>query len=500
VHVLTHDAVIIGGGPAGAAAGRLLASWGHSVVLLEKGSDPARGLAESIPPSTQKLLEQIGVRDAVDRAGFIRARGNTVWWASRERRVEAFDAAPGYQVFRPDFDRVLLGCATDAGVQVHSRAQVRHVALDGHAEGPRPAEGDRVRVDYEQDGALATQSARFVLDCSGRAGVVGRRFRVADPCHRTCALVGVWDKTDGGSWGLPDETHTVVETFADGWAWSVPTATSTRHIGAMVGRAFDEQDQERTLAGAYRSALGRTIEIAKLVNARGGASLRRLWACDASLYSSTTYAGPNFALVGDAGSFIDPLSSFGVKKALASAWIAAVAVHTALVHPERAAIAMDFFSNWERHVYASHRRATQGFAQAASERHSHPYWDRRAALLSGQELDEVELDAAQDPAVRRAFEAFKAAPRIDLVMSAGARLEQRPVIRGDEIVLEPALAGGMRYAGNVDLLKLAQMAPLHAHVPDLFEAYCRACPPVPLPSVVGGLSLLVAKGILHERA
>ena len=34
--------------------------------------------------------------------------------------------------------------------------------------------------------------------------------------------------------------------------------------------------------------------------------------------------------------------------------------------------------------------------------------------------------------------------------------------------------------------------------PDLFEAYCRTCAPVPLPSLVSGLSMLVAKGILYE--
>ena len=46
---------------------------------------------------------------------------------------------------------------------------------------------------------------------------------------------------------------------------------------------------------------------------------------------------------------------------------------------------------------------------------------------------------------------------------------------------------------------LARMAGEHHHVPDLFDAYCQRCAPVPLPSVVGGLSLLVARGILHER-
>jgi len=43
------------------------------------------------------------------------------------------------------------------------------------------------------------------------------------------------------------------------------------------------------------------------------------------------------------------------------------------------------------------------------------------------------------------------------------------------------------------------MACHHRRVPDLFDAYCRSCPPVPLPNVTGALSLLVAKGILHER-
>jgi hypothetical protein len=98
-----------------------------------------------------------------------------------------------------------------------------------------------------------------------------------------------------------------------------------------------------------------------------------------------------------------------------------------------------------------------------------------------------------------AFERFKALPSIDLQLADHLPLEQRPIVRGREIVLEDALAGGLRFVGNVDLLKLAEMAPRHRHVPDLFDAYCRDCSPVPLPSVVTGLSLLVAKGILHER-
>ena len=481
----------MGGGPAGAAAGRLLASWGHDVLLLERGSDAARGLAESIPPSTHKLLDQIGVADAIDRAGFFRTRGNTVWWGSRERRVEAFggeQGALGYQVFRPDFDRVLLASAEAAGADVR-RAHVRHVALDAPAA---------ARVDYEEHGTAATIDARFVLDCSGRAGIVARRFRVAEPGYRTCALVGVWSRSDAAEWGLPDLTHTAVETFADGWAWSVPTCGSTRHIGVMAAQAFSDDDHARTLAAAYQRGLAKTTEIAALVK---GAVLERLWACDASLYASTAYAGPRHLLVGDAGSFIDPLSSFGVKKALASGWMAAVAIHTALTCPDRAAIALEYFSDWERGVYASHLRRTREFARAAVSQHPDPYWQLRADAGTEPAIaDEADAAWTRDPAVRRVFESFRTAPGISLALSATARMEQRPVIRGHEIVLEPALPGGMRFVANVDLLQLAQIAPHHTQVPDVFDDYCRRCPPVPLPSVVGGLSLLVARGILHERA
>ena len=103
------DAVVVGGGPAGSAVARLLALWGHSVLVLTKPADVARGAAESLPPSTLKLLATIGVLEAVDAAGFYRTTGNTVWWGMREGHVEPFDAAgaaPGYQVFRPAFDRV----------------------------------------------------------------------------------------------------------------------------------------------------------------------------------------------------------------------------------------------------------------------------------------------------------------------------------------------------------------------------------------------------------
>ncbi|MCA1583243.1 MAG: FAD-dependent monooxygenase [Acidobacteria bacterium] len=116
------EILIIGGGPAGCAAARLLATWGHDIVLITRpdGASPAP-LAESIPPSGRKLWSVLGVQDAVDRAGFVRATGNTVWWGA-ESRVELFaDGERGWQVTDLALARVLLDQARAAGARVEQR-------------------------------------------------------------------------------------------------------------------------------------------------------------------------------------------------------------------------------------------------------------------------------------------------------------------------------------------------------------------------------------------
>jgi len=488
------DAVVIGGGPAGSAIGRLLAGWGHSVLILTKLIDETRGLAESLPPSSRKPFASLGVLDAIDRAGFCRTTGNTVWWGSREGRVEHFgtpDGEPGFQVFRPELDRLLLESARDAGASVCVGATVRRVRLDGEV----------ALVEYESAGLPARATCRFAIDCSGRAGLIARQgFRRYEPRYGMQAFIGVWNRE--GGWDLPDETHTVVETFEDGWEWSVPISRHTRHVVVMVDGTKTRLSRGPTLESTYRAELAKAKQLDAL---RSGAVLQHTWACDASLYSSSVYGDSNFLLVGDAGSFIDPLSSFGVKKALASASVGAVTVHTCLRHRDREALALQFFSALERQMFTSNLRRSREYAREACRRHPHPFWASRADVDVEEWSEEPDEDAAaRSPDVQSAFRMLKESPALALVFAGGARLEKRALIRGREIVLEDAVAlpgvrVAVRFFAGVDLLTLAEMAAHFRQVPDLFEAYCRSQPAVPLPDFLLGLSLLVAKGILTPR-
>jgi hypothetical protein len=58
-------------------------------------------------------------------------------------------------------------------------------------------------------------------------------------------------------------------------------------------------------------------------------------------------------------------------------------------------------------------------------------------------------------------------------------------------------SSAVRFLSRVHLLTLSRMAPDHRQVPDLFETYCTAVAPVPLESLLGALSVLVARGVLE---
>src|SRR5216117_4040275 len=132
VSLTEFDVVIIGGGPAGSTAGRLLAEWGYSVLLLTRPEKKYPSLAESLPPSCRKVFGFLGILDSMESAGFYKSRGNTAWWGDPEGRVENFagsSALWGYQVLRSDLDRLLLSLARSAGTLVFEDAIARRVNL-----------------------------------------------------------------------------------------------------------------------------------------------------------------------------------------------------------------------------------------------------------------------------------------------------------------------------------------------------------------------------------
>lgn len=481
--------LVVGGGPAGIVAASLLAARGHSVLLATQPRLKDHELANSLPPSARKLLAATQILGIVDRVG-LKTTGNTVWWGSDDRRVEPFDPAGqvfGYQVLRSALDPHLLAHAREMGVQVHDETVVHRVTFDRQ---------DVQLMASSATGASLTASGRMVLDCSGRAGVVARRgFRRQRPDVRMQALLGAWEQP---AWDLADANHTIVETYDTGWAWSIPVSPTVRHVGTMIDGALSGVLRGSTLAATYRSELAKSRQLAAHV---ARATLQHVWACDASVYSSTEYGNESCLLVGDAGSTIDPLSSYGVKKALASAWLASVVAHTCLVHPERQPIALRFFAEWEEKVYATHRERSRLFAAEAYVRHPSRFWETRASLPQTAAPQRSDAESTLGlPSVMAAHEAIRNSPDVVVRRNPEVAFVEAPLVREGEIVVEDAVdlpgATPIRYVQGVDLLTLCALASDPASVPDLFEAVQARVPNVSLPQFLSALSVLVASRAL----
>ena len=465
------DVLILGGGPAGAAAAGMLSRLGASVTVLTRAARWSIG--ESIPPSTSRLFAELGLTGAVEQAGFMRSRGNTVWWGKDPERVEPFPAdAEGWQVERSHFDEVLLRAAEGAGAQVQRDAVVFSVETgDGGTD-----------IRWRTRGTEHSTRARWVLDCTGRAGGLARRVgREARPGCATFALHSVWD---AARWEVPDASHTLIETTPGGWAWSIPVTDRLRHVTVMIEPPAGVHE-DATLQGRYRSELEGTKHLARLI--RGATQQRTPGGLSASPYVASRFAGPGWALVGDAASFIDPLSSYGVKKALAAAWLASVVVNTALQEPSLADAATLLFERRERDAFIELTRQAEGV------------WTGVAVAPR----DETAI-LRDDPEVRAAFEELKRAPAISLRAGDDVTIVPGATVRGDRVVLEPHLKcgwrpDGVRFIRGVSLPAMITLAPAAEQVPDLYDRYVNAEGPTDLRDFLGVLSLLVAKNVLVTR-
>lgn len=460
---------MLGGGPAGCAAARVLSACGHDVLLVTRPAADRRPLPESIPPSAGKLFDLLGIRTAIDGAGFIRTSGNTVWWGNPRGRVETFEpGACGWQVTSDRLEPLLLQSSIDAGARVEFK-----------------------RMDADQ---ADRSGAAFILDCSGRTGVMARARAMRRTSHvpATVALAGLW-KTP--ALAIADPTHTWIESYGTGWAWSVPIANDLRYFSVMVDPRTSELAQDRTARVVYLAELSKTrvfadvTQSAMLVDGPSG------W--DASMYDAEGYYADNLLLVGDAASFIDPLASIGVKKALASGWLAGIATHTALIRPSMRATALDFYAAREREIFAAFERLTADYLAAAAVSHAHPFWTDRVDATSA--ATGVDLQLVQD-----AFDRIKSVASLQLEQSPTLRIEDRAAVSGAEIVLERRVVSdqnpaGVRFVHDVDVLALVDLAPDCVDVPQLFDAYNRANAPVSLQDFLAALSTSVARHWLLLR-
>lgn len=468
---LRADVVVAGGGPAGAAAAALLASRGHDVLLFEKERFPRWHIGESIPPVTRNLLDAAGVLDDVEDARFVRMDGTLNLWGSGtfERTLFTVDGRPaqGWQVERGRFDAILLGRARKAGARVHEGARVVDVAL--------PPDGPASGLVRSEQGEIAFE-ARWFADATGTPGLLARRLglRRPDPLQRNVAVACYFEGAAPPPAGDPADTY--IEAFPDGWIWSLPLANGTRNITVMAGREAAAAIGAKGLRAFFADHLARAPHAAAM--AAGARVVFGPRAFDTTWSRAASRAGPGFVLLGDAGAFVDVLTSRGVHRALASALNAALVVGQALRRPTDSALAVEYFDAEERISYEESVRPMREAYALVAGRLRTPFWTARA-VPAGPEPPIPPPDAGER---ERRREELRSAGRSGQVggirfrVRAEAVAEDRPVVSLGRIAREcvvttPGNPRGFRHDPRVDLRRLLPLLDGSREVRAVASAY-----------------------------
>lgn len=406
------DIIVIGGGPGGSAAATMLARQGWQVLLLERDYFPRPHIGESLLPASIPILEELGVLPAVEAAGFLKKWGATMVWGRDKQPWSWYFGETNrryphaYQVWRPLFDQLLLDNAAAQGVTVRQGCQVTRVlfeASDSTAETSGPALGNPgcgrvVGVAFrDEQGTAAAVSANFVLDASGQAAVLGRQLNLRrwDESFRNLAVYAYY--ADAGRLAPPDEGNIFIESYANGWLWTIPLHTGQASVGAVVdGAAGAAQAQELGLTRFLETQLAQGPHTAGLLAAARRISAPQLvkdWS-----YACENIAGDGYALLGDAACFIDPLFSSGVHLALMSGVLAAAYATTALRRPEMAAAAAQVYQELYHKEYQHFRELVRLFYSGNRTAESY-FWETRR-ILEGDFAREPDSAAG---AARRSF-------------------------------------------------------------------------------------------------
>jgi flavin-dependent dehydrogenase len=316
-----HDVIVIGGGPAGATLGAFLGLSGYDSVILERDIHPRIHVGESLVPSVNPILEEIGFFPEMDRQGFVRKPGGS-WTSYRGSPGEVMSITfadapqPGigqdytWHVDRGRFDALLLRHAAEKGASVVEGANALSVLFDDDGR----ANGVRVRVlDREFD-----LRARFVVDASGRRCILGRQLGLMerDPIFNQYAVYSWFTGVPPPRQDQWNYLHVHFLPVDRGWAWQIPISTEVTSIGVVVEKG--EFQRRRLRHGAFFRELMGLSNHTRLAMEGAERVLPFLVEGDFS-YRMRRIAGDGWMLIGDAARFVDPIFSSGVSVALASA-------------------------------------------------------------------------------------------------------------------------------------------------------------------------------------
>ena len=331
----SYDVVVLGGGLAGLTLVKqlLMRQPGLRIAAIDKRQFPVAETTCKVGESTVEIgahylgevlklkkhltdrqLPKFGLRFFFKSAYQSLAEGTEVGGSE-------FFSAPSYQVDRGRLENFLAESVEALGATVISGARIYHVELQSvNEDGPGNHE-----VRYSQGTNHCSLLSRWVVDASGRASFLKRKLQLSEDLRHE--INAVWFRIDAPiridqwcedeNWQsltgkVPRRWLSTNHLMGEGyWVWLIPLATGSTSVGIVADprihplKEFNSLDKMMTwleyhepeCADSLQPHLNEVQDFLAMKNMARG--------------SRQVFSADRWALVGEAGVFLDPFYSPG---------------------------------------------------------------------------------------------------------------------------------------------------------------------------------------------
>ena len=354
------DAVIIGGGPAGASSAAILAEHGHRVLVLEREKFPRYHVGESMIPFTYGPMERLGLVPLMKKSAF-QKKYSVVFISPNGRASQPFyffnrydkdTVAQTWQVLRSEFDEILLNNARTKGAEVIEEITVKELLRDGEK-----VVGVRAQ---KKSGEVVEFHAPITLDCTGKESFTAVRngWRTKDPYLNK---VAVWTYYKGSKRepGLDEGQTAVAYVPEKGWFWHIPQHDDMVSVGVVAEGKYLTRDSVREPEQIFKREVEQNAWIKDHLSV--GQQVGPYYLTSEYSYHSRHCGCAGLVLVGDAFAFLDPVFSSGLMLALKSGVMVGDEVHRALLEKDFAPKRFEAYASYMRQGVENMRKLVYAF-------------------------------------------------------------------------------------------------------------------------------------------